>query len=259
MNLFGIGLPEMGIIAVVALLIFGPDKLPEVMGQAGKMVRDFRGMTAGLTGEFEKTIAEAKELGNSFTKEIGGMTKEVNAVTNSVKKDLGVKTTPAPKKGMTSASAARKAGTAAAATGSATKASSASATPKPAAKASTTSATTTKAPAKSASTATTTSATTTTAPKIVAAAPKASRQDPVADISLFEPAPIERKPRARRATPTTFGQVDVFAASSDSHDAERTDALAHGDPIPVSAPEKDDALVRARLRRQSAGYTRQSA
>ncbi|MGI8403469.1 MAG: twin-arginine translocase TatA/TatE family subunit, partial [Thermomicrobiales bacterium] len=31
MNIFGIGLPEMGIIAVVALLIFGPEKLPEVM------------------------------------------------------------------------------------------------------------------------------------------------------------------------------------------------------------------------------------
>lgn len=256
MNIFGIGLPEMGIIAVVALLIFGPDKLPEVMGQAGKMVKDFRSMTAGLTGEFEKTIAEAKEIGNSFTKEIGGMTKEVNAVTNSVKKDLGVKTTPAPKKGMTSASAARKAGTSTTPASTATKSSSASSTPKPAAKASTSATTTTKAPAK-ASTASTTSA-----PKaVVPAAPKASREDPVADVSLFEPAPIERKQRARRATPTTFGKLDVFAGASEDHnrDAERADALAHGEAVTIPAPRQDDALVRARQRRQSAGYTRQSA
>ncbi|MGC4192471.1 MAG: twin-arginine translocase TatA/TatE family subunit [Thermomicrobiales bacterium] len=252
MNLFGIGLPEMGIIAVVALLIFGPDKLPEVMGQAGKMVKDFRSMTAGLTGEFEKTIAEAKEIGNSVSKELGGMSKEVNSVTNSVKKDLGAKTTtPAPKKGMTSASAAKKAGTST----SATKASSASTTSKPTATAST-SATTTKAPAKAA----TASATTTAAPKAVTPpTPKASREDPIADISLFEPAPLERKPRARRATPTTFGKVDVFASVPDGHDAEIADALTHGDPIEVPTTATDDALARARQRRQSAGYARQSA
>jgi len=250
MNLFGIGLPEMGIIAVVALLIFGPDKLPEVMGQAGKMVKDFRSMTAGLTGEFEKTIAEAKEIGNSMTKELGGMTKEVNAVTNSVKKDLGAKTTtPAPKKGMTSA---KKAGTPST---TAAKATSASTAAKPAAAASTTTSTT-KAPATTAST----SATTTAAPKTVTpAAPKASREDPVADISLFEPAPLERKPRARRATPTTFGSVDVFAAATDGDEARIADALANGDPVTIPAAPADDALARARQRRQAAGYARQSA
>lgn len=257
MNIFGIGLPEMGIIAVVALLIFGPDKLPEVMGQAGKMVKDFRNMTAGLTGEFEKTIAEAKELGNSFTKDIGGMTKEVNAVTNSVKKDLGAKTTtPAPKKGMTSASAAKKAGGTSSTT--ATKASSTSTAAKPTASASTSSTTTTKAPAQAASTA----ATTTAAPKtITPAAPKASREDPVADISLFEPAPMERKPRARRATPTSFGNLDVFAAGAtdQNRDAEMADAIANGDPVVVPPALQDDALVRARQRRQSAGYARKSA
>lgn len=251
MNIFGIGLPEMGIIAVVALLIFGPDKLPEVMGQAGKMVRDFRSMTAGLTGEFEKTLAEAKELGNSVTKEIGGMTKEVNAVTNSVKKDLGAKTTPAPKKGMTSASAARKAGPGASPS-TAAKASSASSTPKP-----TASSTTTKAPAPAA----TASTTTTAAPKAAAAPtpPKASREDPIADISLFEPAPFERKPRARRATQTTFGSVDVFEHPVEARQAELTDALIHGDPIDLPSANPDEALARARQRRRSAGYSRHSA
>jgi len=30
MNIFGIGLPEMGLILLIALLVFGPKKLPEI-------------------------------------------------------------------------------------------------------------------------------------------------------------------------------------------------------------------------------------
>ena len=40
--MFGVGLPEMAVIAVVALLIFGPDRLPEFARQAGRMVRQLK-------------------------------------------------------------------------------------------------------------------------------------------------------------------------------------------------------------------------
>jgi sec-independent protein translocase protein TatA len=39
----GLGLPEMIIIGVIALLVFGPKKLPELGSGLGKAIRDFKG------------------------------------------------------------------------------------------------------------------------------------------------------------------------------------------------------------------------
>ena len=40
--MFGVGLPELAVIALVAVLVFGPDKLPDLARQAGQMVRKAR-------------------------------------------------------------------------------------------------------------------------------------------------------------------------------------------------------------------------
>ncbi len=40
--MFGVGLPELAVIAFVAVLVFGPDKLPDFARQAGRMARKVR-------------------------------------------------------------------------------------------------------------------------------------------------------------------------------------------------------------------------
>lgn len=40
--MFGVGLPELAVIAFVAVLVFGPDKLPDLARQAGRMARMVR-------------------------------------------------------------------------------------------------------------------------------------------------------------------------------------------------------------------------
>lgn len=40
--MFGLGLPELGIVAVVAILIFGPKKIPELGNALGKTLRSFK-------------------------------------------------------------------------------------------------------------------------------------------------------------------------------------------------------------------------
>jgi len=250
MNIMGIGPQEMMVIAVIALLVFGPGKLPEVMGQAGKLVRDFRRMSAELSGEFEKTIAEAKDMTSGLQAELGGMTKEVNSVTNSVKKDLGLKNS-----GVTSRSskgAAGKPGTAAK-SGTAGKAKSTTTT---AAKTGARSSTGSSSSSTSAKSTGTTSTTKSAAPG-KPPAPVASREDPSADVSLFEPAPVERPKRARKAVPSIISDPTPrpSASATDSFPPVTDD----GDLVAVASGGGDDALSRARQRRRNAGYARPSA
>ncbi|MEM8778917.1 MAG: twin-arginine translocase TatA/TatE family subunit [Cyanobacteria bacterium P01_G01_bin.49] len=40
--MFGLGWPEVGIILVVALLIFGPKKIPDLGSSLGKTIRGFK-------------------------------------------------------------------------------------------------------------------------------------------------------------------------------------------------------------------------
>ena len=40
--MFGIGLQELGVILLIALVIFGPTKLPQIGSGLGKAIRDFK-------------------------------------------------------------------------------------------------------------------------------------------------------------------------------------------------------------------------
>src|SRR5207245_1044588 len=62
MNILGMGPMEILLIVVLALIVFGPAKLPEIMGQVGKAINDFRRATSELSDEFNRTIqAELQE------------------------------------------------------------------------------------------------------------------------------------------------------------------------------------------------------
>jgi TatA/E family protein of Tat protein translocase len=57
MNFLGMGPMELMVILVLALIVFGPGKLPEIAGQVGRVVRDFRRMTGELSTEFNRTLS----------------------------------------------------------------------------------------------------------------------------------------------------------------------------------------------------------
>lgn len=62
MNIFGIGLPEMAVIMVVALLVFGPKKLPEIGRSLGKAIRGFQDASQEFQNEFKKEASQLEEV-----------------------------------------------------------------------------------------------------------------------------------------------------------------------------------------------------
>ncbi|PPS44172.1 TatA/E family twin arginine-targeting protein translocase [Chroococcidiopsis sp. TS-821] len=61
MNIFGIGLPEMAVIMIVALLIFGPKKLPEIGRSMGKAVRSFQEASKEFEQEFKREAEQIEQ------------------------------------------------------------------------------------------------------------------------------------------------------------------------------------------------------
>ena len=57
MNFLGLGPGELMLIMVLALIVFGPGKLPEIARQIGKGVRDFRQSTAEINAEFQRSFS----------------------------------------------------------------------------------------------------------------------------------------------------------------------------------------------------------
>lgn len=58
--MFGVGLPELLVILVVAVLVFGPDRLPEFARQAGRFLRQVRQLTQAARDDLRS------ELGPEF-------------------------------------------------------------------------------------------------------------------------------------------------------------------------------------------------
>jgi sec-independent protein translocase protein TatB len=54
--MFGLGFGEIVVILVLALVLLGPQKLPEVAKQLGKALRDFKKASDDLKGQFEQEL-----------------------------------------------------------------------------------------------------------------------------------------------------------------------------------------------------------
>lgn len=55
--MFNLGMPELILILVIALVVFGPAKLPEIGKAVGKSIREFKSATTDVKEEAHKAVA----------------------------------------------------------------------------------------------------------------------------------------------------------------------------------------------------------
>jgi sec-independent protein translocase protein TatA len=67
--MFNIGLPELLIIVTIALIVFGPNKLPELAKAFGKAMREFKKATEEVKESFEAETKDLEELKDTLTQE----------------------------------------------------------------------------------------------------------------------------------------------------------------------------------------------
>ncbi|MDY6906166.1 MAG: twin-arginine translocase TatA/TatE family subunit [Thermodesulfobacteriota bacterium] len=58
--MFGIGMPEMLILLVIVLIVFGAKKLPEIGSGLGKGIQNFKKATSEVDTEGKKVLEEGK-------------------------------------------------------------------------------------------------------------------------------------------------------------------------------------------------------
>jgi len=85
-EIFGIGLPELLLIGVIALIVLGPERLPEAARTFGKGVADFR-----------KAIEPARSAWNELTNEVTGVTSTISSAAGTTS-TTGAKPRMAPVK-----------------------------------------------------------------------------------------------------------------------------------------------------------------
>jgi Tat protein translocase TatB subunit len=101
MDILGIGFSELLFIFIIALMVFGPRRLPEIAGKAGKYIRDLRNMSQGFLAEWQREITVATRL-----EELEQVRKELEETKQSLRQTQVELTTGATQIGQTLNSAA---------------------------------------------------------------------------------------------------------------------------------------------------------
>ena len=62
MNIFGVGLPEVAVIAGLVLIIFGPKRLPELGRTLGKTLKGLQSASTEFEREIKNAMSEKESL-----------------------------------------------------------------------------------------------------------------------------------------------------------------------------------------------------
>ena len=81
MNFFGVGAFELALVAIIAVIVLGPERIPGVAVQLARAVKYMRGYANDATADIRKELQE-------LTKEYDEVRKELTEFRQSVTKDV---------------------------------------------------------------------------------------------------------------------------------------------------------------------------
>ena len=63
--MFGLGPAEVVVVLIIALIVFGPGRLPEIGQALGSTIRDFREASSGITRELTREMEATERAARS--------------------------------------------------------------------------------------------------------------------------------------------------------------------------------------------------
>ena len=78
--MFGLSIPELLVIFIVILVLFGPEKLPVLASQFGRVMGELKRNSDALRREFYNSVyTPAQDFQNSLDRELKGVKNEITA------------------------------------------------------------------------------------------------------------------------------------------------------------------------------------
>ena len=62
MDFLGVGPLELIVVIIIALIVVGPERLPQLAQSIGKTLRDLRAMSQGLTAEWQREMSGVSQI-----------------------------------------------------------------------------------------------------------------------------------------------------------------------------------------------------
>ncbi len=88
MQMLGIGIPELLVIFLLAILVVGPDRLPELAADMARWIRQARAYGQHLTRDFSEVVSEIEKEAGTTRDDWKEIANVVGIKTNEVTKEL---------------------------------------------------------------------------------------------------------------------------------------------------------------------------